>query len=170
MSYIERIRQYGSDSRWVGLIAGLDQLTNEQLLVLEADAISPESNLLLDAANFDPHTQKWCALAIALKVPTLATSEKLCIDSNNAGRGFLIDVGRTTLGDDFSTNPLSGIRGEAFTSHRLDDLLLAVRGLSLLRHARADGCAAARPSETGADVVGLLLDRSIQDATGSTSV
>jgi hypothetical protein len=142
------------DKRWRGILQGLDQLRDEELLRLQTALDDPQnSKLLTDSANYDPAHDRWCALAVAIDLPKRLQGLGLTVRSNTQGREALIEVAQMDH-PHFFTNPLSGVRGNAFTTHRRDDLRLAVLGILRLRSvtSRPNG----RREWTKADVASVI--------------
>ena len=126
----DEVRSYVRDDRFAAMLVGLDQLPNSALARLNAEIAKPAhlSMLLTDGGNYDAVRNHWCALAVALEVPATARSCHARLLSNRDGRALLIETGRTSV-EAFTTNPVSGVPGRAYTTQRLRDLKLAVTGL-----------------------------------------
>lgn len=97
------------DPRKIGLKNGLRQLTIEQL----KRVIEYPGEMVLDSYNY--HEGKFCALAIALELDKT-------MDNPTHDKVF---NHLTSLG--YSVYNTRGIKGEFYTSNRLNDLLEAAR-------------------------------------------
>lgn len=159
------IDRYRSDGRWAHLLAGIDQLTSEELERLKSALDTPDPEVLLDSANYDPQSGLWCALAVAIDVEGAALAEGLTATDNRSGRAALVEFGTSIHGDQFGPNPLSGVKGEAFTKDRLSDLRLAVRGLVMLRDHEPDAQQRDWTTVHGAAVLDLLQDERPSEAS-----
>jgi hypothetical protein len=130
---IGRVRSFRCDSRWQAMLRGLDQLSTDELGRLQRACTEPSRfQLMADGGNYEPISGNWCALAVAVDVPGTLNSHGLNPKSRVEGKAALLEVGRSVHGT-FETNPLSGVRGDAFTSERILDLQLAVRFLLDIR-------------------------------------
>jgi len=128
-----RILEFEADERWQAMLRGLDQLHDAELTRLLGACMKPEeAGLLTDSCNYDPTTDRWCALAVAIDLPHMIQEHNISVTSNREGRDVLTEFGELTR-PGFTTNPISGIRGEALTSDRLNDLRRAVASLRIFR-------------------------------------
>lgn len=132
----DRARVYARDARWITMLVGLDQLDDDELSRLQSEAALPEAEscLLTDSANYDPGSGMWCALAVGVGVPAYSLEQGVVSPTASYGRGLFVDVAQRRH-PEFSTNPLSGVRGKIFTNDRLMDLRVAVHGLIEYRRA-----------------------------------
>lgn len=123
-----RLASLAGDSRWARLVTGLDQLPTSGLCLLAAELQS--GTVLFDSGNFDPISGLWCPLAVGLGLPT--RPEAALCRSNADGKAFLEAAGSACI-DGFSVNPLSGVKGESYTTERPADLRLALKALLAYR-------------------------------------
>jgi hypothetical protein len=129
------------DARCEGLHFGLDQLETTELRRL-ARALQHPGRVLLDGGHYDPATDLWCPLAVGLgfrdRVEAGLADRPASPDEGSA-RVLIAGSGQRS---DFTLNPLSGVRGEFYRTHRYEDL----RGLVhlMLATRRASGRAAPR--------------------------
>lgn len=110
-----------SDKRCQALHFGLLQLSKQQLCKVQAALREPEG-MVLDTFNYDAERKLWCPLAVGLGVPEIAAHEfPERTVSNRYAKGMIKSIGRSLHGS-FNLNPVSGVSGSFFRSHRASDL------------------------------------------------
>lgn len=101
------------DSRYLALKFGLSQLNNDQLktIMLEKENITYE-------CYYDEKTHHWWALAVGLGVPKLINDSEM---TNKKAAAVIAEIGLKGISN-FTLNPISGIKGDFYTTNRADDL------------------------------------------------
>ncbi len=122
----EVARKYESDSRWMALWRGLDQLRTDQLIRL-LNRLDRGGAIVCDSFNYDEERQLWCPLAVGLDVPRWleGTGEPVAM-TDELAKEIILRIGRRVC-KNFSLNPLSGIRGQFFRERRQADVAVVCR-------------------------------------------
>lgn len=111
------------DERFVAIIRGLDQL---QCDGLKRILIFQESGrgIVYDGGNFEPATRRWCPLAIGLGLIDEMNAGTLSVTTDAEAKIAIVREGRRNS-PDFHLNPISGIKGQFYSSDRPSDLRYA---------------------------------------------
>jgi hypothetical protein len=145
LSDCEVATRYSGDPRWSALRWGLDQLSTHELLRILAH-VERGGAMVCDGFNYDEDRQLWCPLAVGLDAPRWAAKfEDPATMTNETAKRLILALGRS-IRHDFSLNPMSGIGGHFFRSHREADVSVICRLLVAERTAPGtpSGCRCSR--------------------------
>lgn len=105
------------DPRYAALRRGLAQLTNEELQrILD----TPDDQMIFDGGNYDPITDRYCPMAVALEVPEYIERFDLIPNQYRVDRmiGGLGTIDRPN----FAYNQMHGTPGNFYRDDRPADL------------------------------------------------
>lgn len=112
------------DDRCKALVHGLSQLAASDLVRLAKHA-GAGKDLLLDEMNYDPARGLWCPLAVAVGADLELSAERVSTLTNQGGKRLIVTLGRRE-DPEFSLNPMHGVKGRFFRTHRRRDFLQAL--------------------------------------------
>lgn len=123
--------QHKFDNRYIALKRGLNQLNNNQL----KEILYKENHkqILCDNYNYDEKLKLWCPLAIGLKVDKkigLYTTKPV---TNDLAKKIITMEGKK-YNICFNLNPLRGIKGDFFSTNRIEDLLKTCEDILIERN------------------------------------
>ena len=122
---VDKHQGSNSDPRYLALRRGLEQLNRHQLTVLTGH-VECGGPMVVDGCNYDPVSDTWCPLAVALEVDRILQDEGRIVATDQEAKQQIVDIG-TRTNPAFGLNPMHGIFGRFFTTSRRSDLLRACR-------------------------------------------
>lgn len=108
------------DQRYLALKRGLNQLNNTQLKIILDK--KNHRKILCDNFNYDEELKLWCPLAIGLEVDKKVEFYTTKPMTNETAKEIILLEGKK-YNNDFTLNPLKGIKGNFFSKNRFEDLM-----------------------------------------------
>ncbi len=106
------------DPRYRAIYDGLNQLSSREIRRI---LLTPDDNMVYDGCNYCEETDRYCPLAVALRVPAMLSVVPRAARTNQLVDDLLGVVGRA-LHPGFQYNQLHGIPGTFYRDRRATDI------------------------------------------------